>query len=377
MLDDLKKENEFLLLQLTQLQEELEYYFLEYQKLSNAQNLSFRLGSIEQVFEKYLPEITQRYPQHLNSKGLVIADSFEQKEHSRLNVRLNSVQHDGQVWDGFNIIFNLRNDINDIEFHEAANDRVFPLSVFIETGRNEITAYSVMSADTQQGIDYIRVLPQKDRYLLQGILEEILFKLNYQQYQETESVKDLQIDNWIKRISSIWRFVVSQPPENMDLTENLVSLERQLEFENFRLIENYVGPANEHLYIQFKNLSFGKKHYPLFEFKLGAKEISAEGITEYGSLEFRELPGGLAPLVMWPPAESDEWGLKCVFDFPEKMSSEQKQLFANLPKEDIEFIRALLAYLSANLEAMQLGEIKMNKELSFWESLSKNLLEKA
>ena len=359
-LENAMSEQELLQLQIKQLQEELEFYFTEYQKLKSE-------SPDNKALSEFKSKIEERFPHLVLSEGVTLTGGANQKDLQRITARFTQVEHADKHWNAFSVIVNDRKGVLDVEFHAPDNKRVYPLSKFVKTGSNKVCDFSLLSPFTDAGKKALAELSAEDHLLLIGIVEELQTKLQQSDVQRTDATANLDIAPWPEKLLKLSTALKKLTPSPAP---------KPLNFKKLSLKQNMVGATNEHLLICIENLQANGTSYPAFDIKVGAKQIKDKVFTEYGSLEFRELANKQAPLASWPPATEDKWGLKLVLDLPVQLNEQQQNAIDSLKEEDKLFIKELLTKLADRLHTLDRKKLKVNQPLENWQKLISGMVAK-
>lgn len=359
-LENAMSEQELLQLQIKQLQEELEFYFTEYQKLKGE-------SPDNKALSEFKSKIEERFPHLVLSDGVTLTGGANQKDLQRITARFTQIEHGDKHWSAFSVIVNDRKGVLDIEFHAPDKKRVYPLSKFVKTGSNKVCDFSLLSPFTDAGKRTLAELPAEDHLLLIGIIEELQTKLEQGDVQRTEATAGLDVAPWPEKLLKLLSALKQLTPKPSP---------KPLNFKKLSLKQNMVGATNEHLLICIENLQANGISYPAFDIKVGAKQIKDNTFTEYGSLEFRELANNQAPLATWPPQTEDKWGLKLVLDLPAQLNEEQQNAINSLKEEDQLFIKELLTKLADRLHTIDRKKLKVNQPLENWQKLITGMVAK-
>ncbi len=359
-LENAMSEQELLQLQIQQLQEELEFYFTEYQKLKGE-------SPDNKALAEFKTKVEERFPHLVLSGGITLTGGSNQKDLQRITARFTQVEHGDKHWNAFSIIVNNRKGLLDIELHAPDKKRVYPLSKFVKTGSNKVCDFSLLSPFTDAGKKALAELPTEDHLLLIGIIEELQIKLQQGNVQRTDATASLDVASWPEKLQKL-------ATELKQLTPKQAS--KPLSFKKLSLKQNMVGTTNEHLLICVEHLQANGISFPTFDIKVGAKQIKDKAFTEYGSLEFRELANNQAPLATWPPQTEDKWGLKLVLDLPAQLNEEQQNAINSLKEEDQLFIKELLTKLADRLHTIDRKKLKVNQPLENWQKLITGMVAK-
>ena len=359
-LQNAMSEQELLQLQIKQLQEELEFYFSEYQKLKAE-------SPDNKALAEFKSKIEERFPHLVLSESVTLTGGANQKDLQRITARFTQVEHGDKQWNAFSIIVNDRKGVLDIELHAPDKKRVYPLSKFVKTGSNKVCDFSLLSPFTDAGKKTLAELPALDHALLIGIIEELQIKLKQNDIQRTDATVGLDVTAWPEKLLKLATALKQLAPKQAS---------KPLNFKKLSLKQNMVGATNEHLLISIENLQTNGTSYPAFDIKVGAKQIKDKAFTEYGSLEFRELSNNQAPLATWPPETKDKWGLKLVLDLPAQLNEQQQNAINSLKEEDKLFIKELLTKLADRLHTLDRKKLKVNQPLENWQKLITGMVAK-
>lgn len=359
-LENAMSEQQLMQIQVQKLQEELEFYFTEYQKLKGE-------SPDNKALAEFKSKIEERFPHLVLSESVTLTGGANQKDLQRITARFKQVEHGDKQWNAFSIIVNDRKGVLDIELHAPDKKRVYPLSKFVKTGSNKVCDFSLLSPFTDAGKKVLAELPPADHLLLIGIIEELQTKLEHGDVHRTEATVNLDIAPWPKKLLNLATALKQLAPKQA---------QKPLNFKKLSLKQNMVGATNEHLLISIENLQTNGTSYPAFDIKVGAKQIKDKAFTEYGSLEFRELANNQAPLATWPPETKDKWGLKLVLDLPAQLNEQQQNAINSLKEEDKLFIKELLTKLADRLHTLDRKKLKVNQPLENWQKLITGMVAK-
>jgi len=359
-LENAMSEQQLMHIQVQKLQEELEFYFAEYQKLK---------GELpdNKALAEFKSKIEERFPHLVLSESVTLTGGANQKDLQRITARFTQVEHGDKHWSAFSIIVNDRKGVLDIELHAPDKKRVYPLSKFVKTGSNKVCDFSLLSPFSDAGKKALAELPQADHLLLIGIIEELETKLEHGDVHRTEATASLDIAPWPEKLVKLATALKQLAPKQA---------QKPLNFKKLSLKQNMVGATNEHLLISIENLQANGTSYPAFDIKVGAKQIKDKVFTEYGSLEFRELANNQAPLATWPPETKDKWGLKLVLDLPAQLNEQQQNAINSLKEEDKLFIKELLTKLADRLHTLDRKKLRVNQPLENWQKLITGMVAK-
>ena len=404
-----QQEIELLTLQLNQLQEELEHYFVAYQKLKAESSAA---ASEAKGYWKNI--IKARTNTFLVAQKVQVTGGFDKDNVQRIITRLNQVTNLKDEWDAFSVIFNDRNGNLDIEFHAPAENRFYPLSQFVKTGSSKVCDYSIIKPFDSANCKVLAALNDDDKALLIEIVREVSIHLHDSEVEVLQQAENINVQAWGPKLAQMLEAlstpkpaepvieekiiepsdITLEPEEPSQLTELApITVEAEtkeeqspsepagipqtadgLSFTKLTLSQNMVAETNQHLSIRADNLSYADRSFEQFEFKIGAKRIEKDGFTQFGSIELREQKG-VAPISDWSIATEDKWGKKLILSLGPIITAAEKQNITSLNGQDQAFVRAFLSALIKHIHKLDLNRIELANPISDWHTMLSSMLE--
>ena len=404
-----QQEIELLTLQLNQLQEELEHYFVAYQKLKAESSTA---ASEAKGYWKNI--IKARTNTFLVAQKVQVTGGFDKDNVQRIITRLNQVTNLKDEWDAFSVIFNDRNGNLDIEFHAPAENRFYPLSQFVKTGSSKVCDYSIIKPLDSANCKVLAALNDDDKALLIEIVREVSIHLHDSEVEVLQQAENINVQAWGPKLTQMLEAlstpkpaepvieekiiepsdITLEPEEPSQLTELApITVEAEtkeeqspsepagipqtadgLSFTKLTLSQNMVAETNQHLSIRADNLSYADRSFEQFEFKIGAKRIEKDGFTQFGSIELREQKG-VAPISDWSIATEDKWGKKLILSLGPIITAAEKQNITSLNGQDQAFVRAFLSALIKHIHKLDLNRIELANPISDWHTMLSSMLE--
>lgn len=403
-----QQEIELLTLQLSQLQEELEHYFVAYQKLKADSSTAAR--DAECYWQDIIKKRTNSF---LVANKVQVTGGFDKDNVHRLITRLNQVTNLKTKWDAFSVMFNDRNGKLDIEFHAPSENRIYPLSEFVKTGSSAVCDYSIIKPFEGLNCSVLSALDDEDKSLLTEIVREVCIHLQNESCEVLKQAEQVNIQAWLPKLErmlealsspdSMTTFLedlLTESEEPVDAEKQAKALEQEspatvtelageptipapegipqvaddLSFTKLTLIQNMVAETNQHLSIRADNLSYADRTFDQFEFKIGAKRIEKDGFTQFGSIELREQQG-VAPISDWSIAAEDKWGKKLVLSLGPIITAAEKQNIMSLNSQDQAFVRAFLSALIKHIHKLDLSDVEPANPLSDWHAMLISMLD--
>jgi len=404
-----QQEIELLTLQLSQLQEELEHYFVAYQKLKGESSTA--VSEAKSYWQEIIKARTSTF---LVAQKVQVTGGFDKDNVHRLITRLNQVSNLEDEWDAFSVMFNDRNGNLDIEFHAPAENRVYPLSEFVKTGSSKVCDYSIIKPFDSANCEVLTVLNDEDKALITEIVREVSIHLLNSEVEVLQQAESINLQAWGPKLAQMLEALSTpksaepviedkiiepsdialeseEQSQGIELAPVAVEAETKeeqspselagitqtadrLSFTKLTLTQNMVAETNQHLSICADNLSYADRSFEQFEFKIGAKRIEKDSFTQFGSIELREQQG-VAPITDWSIATEDKWGKKLILSLGPIITAAEKQNITSLNSQDQAFVRAFLSALIKHIHKLDLNKIELANPLSDWHSMLSSMLE--
>ena len=422
-----QQENELLLLQLHQVQEELETYFLKSeagqkqvddlssqltnltQAVQQQSHLSAeRQGQIEQLTQEHnktLAEHTKQQQSIQQENELLLLQLHqvqEELEHYFLQHQAaqQQLQHSEKRWQH---MLQRTPDYCDYEaldvlpVEDEINSTIWHLKNLTITGRQlpQLTFKLIL----EQGIvgfvftkqadnkgPFIRwpanVKTEKELVLIPVGKDELV-------RQRIESLLELSVSDWdlLKALCGFIEETLKQPqlvnlPRALDLDALVIGLNTLKNlFENFPALLRYdqlsikreqINPDYENLWLHITQLAYGNKRWPEFEFRLSCANVRPNHFGAHPKLEFPEITSQNV-LESWFIEAYDDFGAKLElrFSMPAAMDLEVWQRFSEVDKN---FLVALIARLPNMLTDLQSAGVKIKRPWQDWIDMSQAML---
>tara|TARA_R110000796_G_scaffold7549_1_gene25774 strand:- start:1948 stop:4347 length:2400 start_codon:yes stop_codon:yes gene_type:complete len=258
-LEDTKQENELLLLQLHQVQEELEHYFLEHQKLS----------STHETLENRWQRLLKRHPDYCDYQTLDTHEDPQQPD--TLQWHFQGLEFAGQHWPTLQIRSTLNAQGVVLTLHQPD---ATPFKVGIPKSAQERRYLQSLSSRQWQ---YAQHLP---KLLAQGLQDAELSTELKTRYQQALNA----------------------------LAESLASLPALLRVDDVNLHNVQVNPDYEHLWLELVNPTWGNEQLETWHLRLSTAGVTP---TQFGAYPKLEIPAQPTPwLENWYAESQDDHGSK-------------------------------------------------------------------
>ena len=258
-----EQENELLLLQLHQVQEELEHYFLQHQDKQNALKLE----------EIRWQRMLQRNPDYCDYESLKLLP-----EENGLDNAL--------VWQFQNLHIASRS-IPQLTFNTFTEQGLTGFVFSQSTSKESVfTRWPINSLNEDQltlipcgegelivnRFEALINLSTSDWTFLQALIRMLLSIL--QQPQTLKLPADLNVETHLEGLKAFQGIINKFPPI--------------FRYDQLTLKRSQVNTDYEHLWLNLDNLTFGDKHLPAFNFRLSCANVGPNRFGGYPKLEFPE-----------------------------------------------------------------------------------------
>ena len=353
-LRDAEIELELASLQITQLQEELEHYYLALQQQESIHNkgLVHSMTSSNQIQAKVFDKVVA---EKIAITGQYVANDYQDIHLSLHNVafpngvnveclKAKLIMVSGHV----GIEFRAQDEQTLFRTRDDATDEYGPYLRYF------LTAPDSFKAQQQHTIERLNA---SERLLIMGSVNVIAQLLQSNAIETTSSVTP---ENW-----RLWRKAAIAFAQHVDTQPNWLS------FDNVTLREEYITDGYEHLWLVFNGVLLGNVWRNTLELKLTANAVGASNNGEFSdalNFEFRELGDGSAPLVTWPPEDADDYGPKLT------IALNNLAPLNDLAAQDSQLIKHLVNNVASILDKLDTSGRELVRSKEAWSSAAAAML---
>jgi chromosome segregation ATPase len=345
-LQNAELELELASLQISQLQEELEYYYLALQESERSQ----QQGLIHTTMSSH--KIQTKVFDKVAASELSVTGKYEEGDYQDIHLTLHNVIFpNGKLVESVKAkLVNVAGNIG-IEFRAKENKALF--REFEDSSdeygpylRYFLTAPENLQAQQQKTVERLNA---SERLLVMGsinVIAELLQNTNIQTGIEVTS------EQW-----RLWRKAATALSSHVDKLPNWLS------FDSVQLREEFATDGYEHLWLVFNNVLVGNVWRNTLEFKLSANAVGMAKNGEFSdkiNIEFRELADGSAPLMTWPPENADEYGPKL------NIAIDNLTPLNDFANQDAQLITHLVNNFVSILEKLDADENEMSRSKGAW-----------
>jgi len=340
-LKESEQENELMLLQLHQVQEELEHYFLKYQSQQK----------VEQTLEKRWQRMLDRNPSYCDYQSIELKKVHYTENNSQLLMwEVTDLNTARREFERLSFTTKISTDGVSLIFSRENTETAKPLQRWPLSSQAQIDC----EVDLLPANNILNELATSDLDLVRSILNLLLTILSDESYQ-------LNKNNNKPLNTTALKQVFEQTLQALD------NLPTSLRFDTVELKQEQSHPGYDHLWLTLKNLQLGKESWPEFSFRLATTNIPEDQFGTHPRLEF---PAETAQVLKsWFAESKDDWGDKMELRFavPDAMD---REVWEKLSDWDRAFLILLMKQIPMIFNNLQMREIDISQNWTNWSEIS-------
>jgi hypothetical protein len=342
-LKEAEQENELLLLQLHQVQEELEHYFLQHQDVQK------QLKAADARWQR----VVQRVPNYHDYAALSV---LAMDASGNGTWRIQDLVAGGRSFAELQFDTLMENGFAGLVFKRAADGSTPILHWPAESGDVLPLLPVSRGSEVAQRLKSFVELSSSDWDLLKTLLQLLANALEAPaKINAPTELPALELRNGLLNfIQMLERF----PPI---LRYDHVSLERE-----------QVNPDYEHLWLRLRNVAFGSERWPDFEFRISCAHVRPDYFGSNPKLEFPEA-GSKELFGSWFVEAYDDFGPKLELRFAQPASLDIT-VWSRLSTHDRSFVHALLQRLPSILRTLQAVNTQLKRSWDDWHKLVNDMM---
>jgi hypothetical protein len=346
---EFKQESELLLLQLHQVQEELENYFLQHQQASQDNK------KLDARWKKLL----LRYPDYVEWEHIeVIQKSAKKGKKPLLQCQIRGLNAGARHVDQLDLCVAVVGSLPILMLMPPALTAVSPLMYWpssetdtISTDADSAKLLQVLILDPAAVPDseagkLLRSLTQSDLQMVRVACAALIEGL-----PSTLPQRHL----WVQYLNII--------------RQQLEDLPQCWRFDSVALKNQQVNPDYEHLWFALSNVYFGARHWPSFEFRLGAANIKRGKFSQHPKLEFPQQESGAAQFENWFEESEDDRGPKFELRFDTSKKALDLNTWKALSSTDQAQLLSMSKQLPELLQRLQKSGTTISRPWSEWQNM--------
>jgi len=332
-----EEENELLLLQLHQVQEELEHYFLKYQESQKT----------EQDLQTRWQRMLSRNPDYCDYASLTLMDTKINNEQQILTWQLDNVHMAGRSFAKLGFKTVIDKNVVSLSFEENADNTP-----------STLLRWPVACRD------------KKDCVLHPSQANQVLAELSYSDWLLLKQLYKLLINEVKQNTQALnlpakidHKVLTAGLNHSLNLLNNHPAI---LRFDTLKLKREQVNKNYEHLWFTFSHINFAQQHWESFEFRLSCANVSPEKFATHPKLEFPETTKVV--LDSWFNESNDDFGNKLELRFaaPDAIDI---GVWNKLSTHDHTFMMALVQRLPNLLQQLQQDSVTISRQWQDWQQV--------
>ena len=337
-----QQENELLLLQLHQVQEELEHYFLEHQKAIRE----------SEVQVKRWQRLEARLPNYLDYEAIVpqAVDAFA--DEPRVDWRITQVTVGGAI-------------LPELCFSTFLRDGKPGLSLKpLESGAEEVSLVprALVQPNAAEEVARFRSIRPSDWRLLLVAASAVEQYFSQGNISPIGLPEDFDIAFWKQAILPVVPDIRALPPV--------------FRFERAQLKRELIHTDYEHLWLILHDVSYGNRYqWPKLELRLGASNIIPGAFSRQPKLELPRIDGKTAPFASWFEESYDDFGGKFELRFELNRKLFDVGVWSKLQGADQALVFSLIGALPLMLSRMQSDKVAIARPWQDWQGLANGMAE--
>ncbi|WP_310645729.1 hypothetical protein [Limnohabitans sp.] len=314
---ELKQENDLLLLQLHQVQEELEHYFLEHQTLQKAtQSQNQRWQRLE-----------TRLPSYLDYEEIAPVAIDGSSETPSIDWQITNCTINGQI-------------VPELKF-----------STSLANGKTMLRVDQQELVPRALDIQNFRSITAADWRRLNTASKAIQY---YFSDPATSSKKPEEFD------FVFWKQTL------LPLAADIQSMPSVFRYTSVQLKRELIHTDYEHLWLVFNDASYGTQTWPKFEMRLSAANIQPGKFSNFPKLEFPRIDGKTQPFDSWFEESWDDFGGKLELRFDVSKQLCDLGVWSKLNASDQALLLSLITLLPTAVQQMQTNKVAISRAWMDW-----------
>ncbi|MCK7597363.1 hypothetical protein M0G74_08775 [Microbulbifer sp. CAU 1566] len=350
--NELEQEVALSQLQINQLYEELEHYFLKYEELKEV------VDRKEEVIEQSAISALPHSSRFDHASTVAISGSYSDSGYRDVHLNIHDFSlSDGRYFASFRCKLALIAGIAALEFRETgevATDGVsdWPKGMEDEYGKYLLFSPGAKGEEKLYQQSMLNELCTEDRQLIFSVINVL-----------RDHFLNVKVDDIAKLPADTardWRMAA------IALSEKAIAHSDFISVDEIRLREEFVCNNYSHLWFECRNLQLRSRVFPSYSFKFSAYS-RRDGYRV--ALEFRDLHDNKPPLDAWPTQEIDEFGCKLLVNLVIRRGRIHVDASERLTRTDRVMISSIIKKLPSLIKSLENGGFESGKGWDFWQKL--------
>ena len=137
-------------------------------------------------------------------------------------------------------------------------------------------------------------------------------------------------------------------------------------YDKVKLKRELQNPDYEHLWLEFDHVGLGSYHQPKLEVRLGASLIKPGAFSRFPKIEFPLVDGKVKPFESWYPESQDDYGSKLEFRFSLESRSFDTAVWSSFSNLDRIVVSSIILGLGKALVELKEKPTPLNRRWEEW-----------
>ena len=349
-----EKEYELTVLQLHQVQEELEGYFLQYQEKSK---------SVDGYRQRW-GRLLARHPEYLDWRSIDLVAVAVGESGATTRWRIDGLFHNDRELPPFD--FDITNaDGNPALVFFRGHAEPSENGALLQWPREAADLVELRlqpggaDRDTAHRWSLLYGLTTSDWLLAKGLCATLAQQLR-SRYEAQDNSLEPTVGYWLDQLQILREQFRQAPPS--------------WRYDSLTLRHQQLNPDYEHLWFRLDNVEFGNRRWDRFEFRLGASLIHSDGFSVYPKLEFPRPEHGSSQFENWFVETDDELGPRYELRFALAESAMDMAVFNRLTVNDQLQMLAIIIAIPRLLSQLEQGGAKIARPWEDWQRLAAGII---
>jgi len=330
-LEDASQENQLILLQLSQLQEELQ----------TSDEERARFEKLYTAYKSRWGRLESRHPNYVDFGGVELASFDNLSEVPSITWRVRDYTQAGVAFDEFYFQTVLQQGCAGLRILQGPTET---------PSEDDAVVPQLLAGSPKQLERFVRIGTTEYKQMTAAV--SILSQLESTQWQGFELPPQFDL--------SFWR------PSLLQLASQFQSLPPMLRYNEVKLKRELINADYEHLWLEFYGLSIANVYLNKFEARLGASLVQPDGFSVFPKFEIPLIDGRLKPFESWYPESQDESGAKLELRFSLEKNIFDTKVWAELGDPDKLFMMRLVYAFPEALRRLEAMHTPIQRSWDTW-----------
>lgn len=345
---EIQQENELLLLQLHQVQEEVEHYFVECQGLQ----------SQNQEITSRWQRLYARVPDYHDYSAIDICDVEKRTDYSAIKWNIGDFFHGNRSIPTLTFKTVVDNGSMGFLFEKGDGNTASLLSWPLHINNPSeffLTLFAKQANESDTVFNQLSKLAATDWVMLKGLFYVLTNALEQENILTPEARSKIDVTYWSNVITVMRQAYLDIPDV--------------FRFDKVYLYKEYVDPHYEHLWFKFKEVRFGDSYWPDFQFRLSAADVKLGSFSVFPKLEFPLSDDKTLPFQKWTIEINDAFGERMELRFALAPPAIDIQVWNSFVAHDQALVSSILQQVPLILELVERQGTRISRSYEDWKKI--------